>query len=307
MDVFQALISKIFPLYVIMALGYATGKYFKPDTKSIATLAIFVISPTFFLMSVSKMTFTAAAVFAPLLIIMVCLGLSMAVLNVARRYMDDKNAYLSALMTGTSNWGYFGVPIAFMLFPPEIVGLYILIGFGMQIFENSFGIYFISRGHLSPVDSAKNVFKFPVLYAIIAGLLISYFQIQVPIFTDEFFGYFKGAYVVLGMMMVGLGLADMDRITIDRKFLATVFGVRFILWPVTALALILFDKYILTVLGADFYGPLMLFSLMPMAANNIAFAAKFDMGPGKAAVAAVATTVFALLYIPLMINLLEIQ
>lgn len=308
MDVFLTLLNKILPLYIIMGLGYLTGKYFRPDTKSIATLAIFVVSPMVFLITTSKMEFVVAALFAPALIFGISVAMSLIVLKLGTRFMDAKSAYLSALMTGTSNWGYFGVPIAFFLFPPEQVALYVVIGFGSQIFENSFGIYFISRGHLSPSASFKNVFKFPVLYAILIGLGCSALSIQLPVISDdEFFQYFKGAYVVLGMMTIGLGLADMNKLTIDKAFLATVFSVRFILWPLAILAVIAFDKHVLTLLGSSFYSPLLLFSVMPMAANNIAFAAKFDMGPGRAAVACVGTTLFALGYIPMMIKILGIE
>ncbi len=181
-----------------------------------------------------------------------------------------------------------------------------LIGFGTHLFENSFGIYYISRGSLSSFESFKNVFKFPVIYAILIGLFLSYSNYQLPVLDDDFFQYFKGAYVVLGMMLIGLGMNNMERFTIDKSFIATVFAVRFVIWPFIAVLYIWFDKNIVTLLGEDFYKPLLLFSVMPMGANNIAFAAKFDMNPGKASVAALASTVFAMLYVPLALNFLNL-
>jgi predicted permease len=301
MEIFANLFFEILPLYIIMAIGYATGKYFKVDTKSIATVAIFVVSPIVFLLTVSKMEFTASAVLAPVIVLGIASLIAFAVLRAARFYPDEKTPYLAALMAGTSNWGYFGVPIAFSLFDPSQVAIYVVIGFGTMIFENSFGIYFISRGHNSPIESFKNIFRFPVLYAIIVGLFLSYFDYQIPLIGDKFFDYFKGAYVVLGMMMIGLGLADMERFTIDRGFLATVFAVRFLIWPLAALVFVGMDKNVLGIMDPSFYAPFLLFSLMPMAANNIAFAAKFDMGPGRASVAALASTLFAMVYIPFAI------
>tara|TARA_B100001989_G_C24550037_1_gene473777 strand:- start:1908 stop:2828 length:921 start_codon:yes stop_codon:yes gene_type:complete len=306
MEIFVNILSEMIPLYVMMLLGYLSGKFFKVDTKHIATLAVFVISPVVFMLSVQKMQFSAGAIWAPVVMMLLGIGISLIVLNITKLYMGDKTPYLSALMSGTSNWGYFGMPLAFALFDPNIVALYVLIGFGTHLFENSFGIYYISRGSFSPLESFKNIFKFPVIYAILIGLCLSYFNYQLPVLDDDFFQYFKGAYVVLGMMIIGLGIANMERFTIDKSFIATVFAVRFVIWPLIAVSYIWFDKNIVTILGEDFYKPLLLFSVMPMGANNIAFAAKFDMNPGKASVAALASTFFAMLYVPLALNFLDL-
>jgi predicted permease len=308
MDVFLTLYAKIMPLFIIMVLGYVAGKFLRPDTKSIATVTIYLVSPMVFFMTVAKMHVNMGAILMPAISLGLAIGVAMAVLKLSKSYLDTKGQYLSALMAGTSNWGYFGIPIAFALFDPSQVALYVLIGFGTQIFENSFGVYFVSRGNMSPLESIKNVFKFPVLYAIVLGISVSYTGLQIPVLsTDEFFNYFKGAYVVLGMMMIGLGLADMHKITIDKRFLATAFAVKFLIFPLAAICLIWLDKHILMIFGQAFYAPFMLFSLMPMAANNIAFATKFDMDPGRVSVAVVVTTLFALVYIPLAINILGIQ
>lgn len=303
-DVFWSIVDEMLPLYIMMLLGYLGGKLFQVETKSVASLAVFVVSPIVFMLSVQKMQFSAGAIYAPLVMMALGIAVSLLVLKTTKTFMDAKTPYLSALMSGTSNWGYFGMPLAFILFDPQIVALYVLIGFGTHLFENSFGIYYISRGNLSPVESFKNVFKYPTIYAIVIGLVLSYTGTEVPILDDQFFNYFKGAYVVLGMMIIGLGIANMERFTVDAKLISTVFGVRFLLWPMVALGTIWLDKNVFTLLGPDFYKPLLLFSVMPMGANNIAFAAKFDMNPGKASVAALASTIFAMFFVPLALYFL---
>lgn len=305
MDLFLTLLSSIFPLYVIMGLGYITARVSEMDTKTVATLATFVMSPAVFLLTVSKMVFTPSIIFAPILVFALCAAVGFITLYVSRHYFPDRRtAYLSALMAGTSNWGYFGVPIAFALFDPDIVATYIVIGFGTMLFENSLGIYFISRGHLSPIESFKNIFRYPVLYAIVAGIFFSLMGWKIPFADESFFPFFKGAYVVLGMMTIGMALASQKKLDIDLRLLATAFGVRFLIFPVLFFGLVWLDKNILHWISPDFYGPFILFSLMPMAANNIGFATKFDMEPEKAAVAALATTIFALAYIPLALHIL---
>lgn len=301
MDWFLNILTEILPLYLISLIGFVAGRFASIDVKSITTLAIFVISPIVFMISISKLEFTAGAVIAPLLIFVLALFVAGLVVKASRIYLEDKTAYLLGLVSGTSNWGYFGIPIAFALFSPEMVAAYIMIGFGLMIFESSAGLYYISRGEKAPLESFKNIFRYPTLYAILAGLILSFLQFELPVYGERFFELFKGAYTVLGMMIIGLGLSQMDRFRVDIPFVASAFFVRFLLWPVLALAFIWFDINIFTMLGEVYYKPLLLFSVMPVGANNIAFATQFDMRPGKAAIAVLLSTLFALIYIPLAI------
>ncbi|HBR69622.1 MAG TPA: hypothetical protein DEA55_09630 [Rhodospirillaceae bacterium] len=293
-------LTEILSLYLISAIGYAAGKAFKLDIKSITTLTIYAICPVVFVLTISKLDFSAGAVAAPLVTFAAASMLAPIVLKVTSLYSDQKTPYLAALSTGTSNWGYFGIPIAFAVLEPEMVAAYIMLGFGKQLFENSLGIYYVSRGTKSPKESIKNIFRFPVIYAIAAGLVLSYIDYDLPQMGEKFLTLFKGAYTVLGMMMIGLGLSALDKFRVDVPFTASVFAVRFLIWPMIAMAIVWADTHI-GLLGPQYHKPLLLFSVMPVGANNIAFATQFDMYPGKASIAVLLSTLFALFYIPLAI------
>ncbi|MFT7144470.1 MAG: putative permease [Alphaproteobacteria bacterium] len=297
MDSFLNLASEILPLYAISILGFIAGKGLKIDAKSITTLTIYMLSPVVFFLSLAQVNFTSSALIAPAVTFMVAAILAPLILRVTKCYLGEKTPYLSALATGTNNWGYFGLPIAFSLFNPEQVAAYIVIGFGFQMFENTLGIYYASRGHKSPLESFFAVFKFPAIYAITGGLAFSYLGLDIPSAGEKLFDLFKGAYTVLGMMIIGLGVASLDKFRIDIGFSLTMCIMRFVMWPALATGIIFIDSH-LGLLGSEFYKPLMLFSMMPMAANNIAFATQFNMHPGKASVAVLITTILALVYIP---------
>lgn len=305
-DSFLSILGDILPLYFIAFIGFITGKCFNIDSKTVATITVFVISPIVFCLSISKLTFSPEVILAPILYFSMAVVFGFLFLKIAKFYLPEKTAYLTALTIGTNNWGYFGIPIAFALFSPEIVALYILTGVCFQIYESSFGMYFISRGNFSPIESLKNVFRYPVIYAIFLGLILSIIKFDLPDYGQNFLDLFKGAYTVLGMMIIGLGLASIKTLTFDFKFIFTVFFIRFVFWPAITLSVIALDQHF-NFLGSIFYKPLLLFSIVPMAANNIAFADKFDMNPGKASIAVVLTTLFALIYIPVAIKLLGLS
>tara|TARA_R110000868_G_scaffold218576_2_gene469102 strand:- start:30779 stop:31696 length:918 start_codon:yes stop_codon:yes gene_type:complete len=296
-DWFVNLVSEILPLYAISVLGFIAGKSLKIDTKSITTLTIYMMSPIVFFLSLAQVSFNTGTLIAPAITFVTASLVAPLVLKTTKLYLGERTPYLSALSTGTSNWGYFGLPIAFSLFNPEQVAAYIMIGFGLQLFENTFGVYYISRGHKSPLESLFAIFKFPAIYAIIAGISLSYLKVDIPSEGEKLLELFKGAYTVLGMMIIGLGIANLDKFRIDVPFTLTMCLLRFALWPALATLIIYLDTD-LNILGEEYYKPLMLFSIMPMAANNIAFAAQFNMHPGKASVAVLITTLAALFYIP---------
>lgn len=306
MDISNQFLSEILPLYIISVLGFIAGKILKVEAKSISTLTIYMLAPVVFFLSLAQVNFQGDALIAPLITFLTATALAPLFLKISSFYLKDTTPYLFILASGTNNWGYFGLPIAFLLFSPEQIAAYILIGFGFQIFENTLGVYYISRGNKSPFQSFLSIFKIPAIYAIILGLTFSFMNIDMPKGTDKLLELFKGAYTVLGMMMIGLGLASMSKFRIDLPFTVTVCITKFFIWPALATGFIYLNQDLMLI-DSIYHKPLLLVSIMPMAANNIAFAAQFNMYPGKASVAVLISTLIALFYIPWAIGFLGIN
>lgn len=305
MDLSSNLMTEILPLYLISVLGFIAGKFLKVEAKPISTLTIYMLSPVVFFISLAQVKFDGDALVAPAITFAIATLLSPVLLKLSKFYLQDKTPYLLALASGTSNWGYFGLPIAFVLFNEAQIAAYILIGFGFQVFENTLGVYYISRGNKSPLQSFLTVFKVPVIYSIALGLACSYLSVDIPASGEKLLELFKSAYTVTGMMMIGLGIASLTRFRIDIPFTLSICITRFILWPAIATGFIYLNQDF-NFISDIYHKPLLLFSLMPMAANNIAFAAQFNVFPGKASVAVLISTLIALFYIPWAIGFLGI-
>ena len=153
MDLSSNLMTEILPLYLISVLGFIAGKFLKVEAQPISTLTIYMLSPVVFFISLAQVNFDGDALIAPAITFAIATLLSPILLKLSKFYLQDKTPYLLALASGTSNWGYFGLPIAFVLFNEAQIAAYILIGFGFQVFENTLGVYYISRGNKSPLQS----------------------------------------------------------------------------------------------------------------------------------------------------------
>ena len=77
-----------------------------------------------------------------------------------------------AYSASSGNTGYFGLPVALMLFGDAVFAPYVMAMFGMTLFENTVGFFVVAKGADTFKDSALKVLKVPTLYAFIAGLLL---------------------------------------------------------------------------------------------------------------------------------------
>lgn len=304
MQIFLALLAKVIPLYGNLLLGFVAGKWLHVQRESIATLMIYIISPVVFFGGISRMELSPVLLTIPLL----GYGLSMAVafptFFIARRIYSDSRPNIMAAAAGTGNNGYFGLPIAMMLFDAQTVGIYLMLVIGVTIFESTLGFYITAKGQYTATESLRKTLRIPVVYSLAAGATVSLMGWQLPETALEFIGYFKGAYAVLGMMIIGLGLSTMKRLELDFGFIGILFLARFGAWPLLALGAVWLDEQFLDIYSEAVRRAVLLISIMPLAVNAVAIASLLRCEPEKTATAVFLSAVFAAAYVPLMVLLL---
>ncbi len=303
MDIFFTLFSNIAPLYAIIVLGWIAGRFYGVDRESIAGLAIFVVVPVVSFYYVAGVEFKPAYAVLPFLVFCLYSVLTILVFQFGKLVYPDKRANLLAMCSVASNTGYFGLPLVILLLPAEWVGVYVLALVGGLLYEATVMYYIANRGNFSPKESVMRVLRFPVLYAVLLGLCVNFFGIDLPAPLDPYWAYFKGAYVVIGMMIVGCSLPKISDLVFAPKFFGIVFIVQFMIWPLIAITLISFDKTVLQWFEPEIHKMLLIMAIVPPAANITAFAAKLDLNPEKAATTILVGTVFAFFYIPVVLVL----
>jgi predicted permease len=111
----------------------------------------------------------------------------------------------------------------------------------------------------------------------------------------------QGAYVVLGMMLIGFGISKINNFSFDYKFIALSFLGKFILWPISMMILILLDQYFFHIYDKQIYKAFILLSIVPIAANTVIFATVLNVHPEKVSSAVLFSTIFGLIYVPIII------
>jgi malate permease and related proteins len=304
LSLFAVLLLKLIPLYLLIALGFAARRLLKVEREGLSTVLLYMIVPFVFFNGAMHTPITLALLCMPLLVAVICSCLCLAFYRIGRRYWQDTTVNLLALTSGDANTGYFGLPVAMMLFDSTGVGTYLTIMLGVTIYESTLGFFVTARGHHTVGEAIGKLLRLPSLYAFALGAALHAAGMEVPDFASDFFGYMRGAYTILGMMIVGMGLAGVVVRHVDWRFIGLSFLAKFICFPAIAILLVGLDSTFLHLFDVAVYRALLLLSVMPLAANTVVFATLLGAQPEKAAASTFLSTLFALVYVPLMAALL---
>ncbi|WP_068469585.1 AEC family transporter [Candidatus Protochlamydia phocaeensis] len=303
MPFFITLSIKLIPLYLNILLGYIAGKKLQANQDTIATLMFYIISPLIIFNGVLNTQLDMRIMTLPILTFVISCSLCLVFYRFSRRIWSDSSKNIMAFSAGSGATGYFGVPLAMMIFNPQIEGVYIMALLGVTLYDNSLGYYISAKGSYTPKECFYKILRLPTLYAFMLGLAFNLCQFSMPDIYLEFIGHIKGVYVVMGMMIIGLGLAGLTHFKLDVKFVGMTFLAKFLVWPLLVLLIIALDKSFFGIYDPIIHQVLILLSIVPLAVNTVIMATLVKCHPEKAAATVLLSTLFALFYVPVMTSL----
>jgi predicted permease len=296
-----ALLFKLLPLYVTIVLGWLAGRYLEASGKHIAGIMLYIITPSVIFSGVMAAPLSPEVILLPVLTFSLCTLIGVAHLLLAKRFIVDGSASLMPLAVGTGNTGYFGIPVALLLFGQEGLALYIVCMLGTTLFENSVGFYLAARGRYSLKDSLVRVARLPSVYAFGLAVVLNLSGFSIPDVFTPLFDNLRGAYSILGMMIVGMGILSFRGLAGNLRFTGLAFFGKFVSWPLVALGFWWLDANVFGIYDLAVYQAIFLISITPIAANTVVIATLLETSPKQAAGTALLSTLFALMFIPLMV------
>lgn len=294
------IIAKLIPLYLNILLGYIAGRRLEVKSDMIARLMFFIINPLVIFNGIATTTIDGNILTLPIVIFVVSCLISLIFYRLSRSIWQDPSKNLVAFSAGSGNTGYFGLSLALMVLSDQVEGIYIMAMMGVTLYENTLGYYISAKGSHTSVECLKKLVKLPTTYALILGLLVNYFALTLPEPFHEFMSHVKGAYTLLGMMLIGLSIASFSWFKLDFKFIGLTFVAKFLVWPLFILTLIAIDVAYLEIYSREIHEAIIMLSIVPLAANTIVMASLMGYHSEKAASAVVLSFLFALFYVPLM-------
>lgn len=296
----MGLVGKIFPLYGMIGLGYIASRGLHVARESIAPLLIYIISPVVVFAASLNVTISLEVLGFPWFMFGVSVVMCLFFYWVGKFFWEDATRNIFAFSAGTGNTGYFGIPLAMLLFEPEVANLYIFTMLASLLYESTIGFYIIARGQYTFRQSLLKVARLPSLYAMHLGLVCNYMGWFPSASLMDFMEYFKGTFAILGMMMVGMGLKGVWEKGMDFTFVGMTFVTKFVVWPLVVFGLIYLDQTWFGLLNDALYKVMFIFAVVPLATNAVSMAVLLNAAPEKASFAVLLSTLFSLVSIPLM-------
>lgn len=291
---------KLLPLYFNIFLGYIAGKKLQASQETISKLMFYMISPFIIFNGIIYTKLNVSILSLPILTFAISCTLCIVFYRFSRRIWTDASKNLMAFSAGSGATGYFGIPLALMIFDKQAEGIYIMALLGVTLYDNSLGYYISVKGSYTPIQCIKKILVLPTLYAFLLGLIVNFFQIPMPDVYTDFMTPIKGVYIVLGMMIIGIGLAGLTEFKLDFKFVGMTFLAKFFAWPLVVFFVIACDEAFFGIYEPISHQVLILISIVPLAINTVIMASLMKCQPERIAATVLLSTLFALLYVPFM-------
>jgi predicted permease len=278
------IISILFPLFAIVALGYVVGKRARPDLAHANKLNMDVFVPALVFAALVSRPFRPENDI-PLLLatLAMVVGSGLVAWALARMMKIDPRTLVPPVMF--NNCGNLGLPLAVLAFGDEALAPMVVMFMISNLLHFSFGAWLLDHR-----VRILTIWKVPSVLATIAGLVVG--MSGIPVWEPLLVSIKMVGDIAIPLMLIGLGvrLADSQissvRLGLVGAVLRPVVGM-----ALAALLLAFFDfpplqKALILVFGA-----------LPPAVLNFIFAERYGQEPDKVASMVLIGNVAALVFL----------
>jgi len=305
--VFILIFKKLLALFCLIALGFVTRRWLQVDRDSIAKLIFYVLVPIVFFDAAAKSPPNVTLFNLPIIIAVISGIAAFIALYSSKYFLEVSYRSIFAFASANANVGYLLLPIVWEMFDSQAASVFVIMVLGNVIYENTIGFFIASSGNFSAKESINNIIRLPALHALLLGIIFSFVEkLSIPEMFHDVILNVRGAYSVLGMMIIGFAIADIKHLKLDWKFISSCLVIKFLVWPLLALITVEIDKHFIHAYDTTTHKMLILFSTAPLAANNVVIASLLKLHPDTVASSVVISTIFALFYIPIVISVFSL-
>lgn len=290
MEVVVRIVSILFPLFSIAALGYFVGKRMKPDLSHANKLNMDVFVPALVFAALVNKEFHITE-FVPLTLatVIVVIGSGLAGWALAKLARIDPRTLVPPMMF--NNCGNLGLPLAVLAFGDLALAPAVVMFMVSNLMHFSFGAWLLD--HRSRIWT---VWKVPSVLATFAGLLVGIIGVEIwpPLLTSiRMLGE-----ISIPLMLFALGVRLTDSRISSVGLGVLVAAARPIVGMLLAVAVMLFIE-----LPPQERALLLVFGALPPAVLNYIFAERYDREPEAVASMVLIGNLAALITLPVALAL----
>lgn len=221
--------STFTPLILIVGTVLTVSKRVQLDPRTFSRIIIYLFSPCLVLNSISTSEMSGTEM-GSIIGATITSGIAMAAVAtlIARLLKLERRLASTFVLTAiVMNGLNFGIPFIEFAFGAEAFDRAVIFNVGQIFLVYTLGVFVISRGSGSVLESIKNVFSIPLPYAFALGVLLNVMGWSLPQPAERAVGVLAQATVPCALVILGLQLGSADLKGRWRELWA-IAGTRFI-------------------------------------------------------------------------------
>lgn len=285
---------------VLVAAGYLLARLVSVEIQSLSRLTMYLLTPSLVFASLVRADVSAAAAARLIGLIVAQFAVMLILALLAGRLMRLGPVQRSglAVVTVLYNAGNYGLPVSLFAFGDEGVRLATLIFVVSAILMHSVGVFLASAGRNKPVRAVLDIFRIPLIYAAVTGVVFAYQGWRVPVALWRPIELMAQGAIPVLLIALGVQLSQ-TRPSGVNAHLGVATALRLVVSPLLTLALA--PWFGIAGLPRDVA---VMSTAMPTAINAFLIAAQFDSAPGFVANAVFLTTVASFVSVSVVLALL---
>ena len=281
----------VLPAFLVIAAGFLFSRTRKIDISSINDLVVYVTAPCLIISSLSDFTMDPSVTARLFLSISAVIFVTIIIGGaLARAFRLDSRVYLPPVVF--ANTGNLGLPLCLFAFGQYGFDIAILCVVSTMLLHYTVGILILGSG-----KDLREIFKLPLIYATVAGIIINYVGVDMPVVIERPVTLLGEITIPAMLFSLGYKLSEMK---LSKLWLSFLFGSARIFLGIFLGALFV-NMFGLKGVEAKV---VILECSMPPAVFNFVLAEKYGRDSQTVASIIVAGTVVSLLVLPFVISYL---
>jgi predicted permease len=290
-------LNNLLPIFLAAVAGYLLAKWLPIDPRTLSGIALYIFTPCLVFNQLTHTELNNHDIFKIILFTALCAGIVGLLTWIIGRSLHLERSVLAAVLITSifANAGNFGLPVTSFAFGETALAYATLFFVTNAVLTNTAGVVIISMGSTNFKKALSNLFKIPVLYALILAILVMSMGWRVPLPVDRTVKILGDASIPTLMVLIGV---QFHSVKLKGKIIPLTLAsvMRLLVSPTLALGLS-------AIFGL--YGParqaVVLEAAMPAAVLNTVLATQFDTEPTFVTeVVAVTTILSAFTLTPLL-------
>ena len=212
MVLLSVLINIVLPVFIIIGAGFVAARMLTIDAQTLSRVSLYVLGPALVFSKLVETTVTGTDLVQIVVFIVVGTLLVLALSWVVARLLRLNRSTESAFVLSCSfvNSGNYGLPLVLFAFGQaglERALIYFVTGAFMM---NTVAVFVASRGQAKATTSLLNIFRVPMIYAIVIAFAIRAANLEIPGFISQPLGLTGDAAIPVMLLLVGIQLAGVS-------------------------------------------------------------------------------------------------